>query len=157
MRALLLSCLLASRLCGAARAYAPEIPSAGLLVQAYQSVFTPKGGSTVATVSPPVTYVEDRLRVLVGIDPDDPLDLSRVRAMDQARLLQLLFRAVAGDFTAGPNALRPDVCRLVSDPVTGFVDVTRSGEEDEPVLAVIAIILLCVTGVMMYRHPPPAR
>ena len=129
-----------------------DIPSDLELIAAYQSVFTVHGGATVASVGPPVQYVEDRLRVLLGVPPTGPFDLAYVRGMDRQTLLTLLFKSVAGDYTAGPNALRPDVCRLVSDPATGVIEVTRNGEDDEPVLIVISVVLLCVLVIMMYRR-----
>ena len=134
-----------------------EVPSGESLVAAYNAVFTVRGGAPVLRPGSHVEYVEDLLRRLVGANPWRPLDLAGVRAMPEDKLLQILFKAVAGNFISGPSALRSDVCRLEADQVTGTIEVTRDGGDNEVVLIVITLILLCVVGIMLYRreHPPP--
>lgn len=122
------------------------------LLDAYNDVFDVRGGARLASAGAHLQYVEDRLRVLLGTAPFSPLNLSDVRALPQAPLLRLLFRAVAGDFVAGPSALRAPVCRLEADPVSGTIEVTREGSGHEAVLTVIAVVLLCVLAVSMYRR-----
>ena len=104
-----------------------------------------------------VEYVEDLLRRLVGANPWRPLDLAGVRAMPEGKFLQILFKAVAGNFISGPSALRSDVCRLEADQVTGTIEVTRDGGGSEVVIIVICVILLGVVGLLVYRkeNPPP--
>ena len=131
---------------------AAEIPGGDILVAAYNTVFSVRGGAPVLRAGSHVEYVEDLLRRLVGANPAGPLDLSAVRALPQDRFLGLLFRAVAGNFISGPSALRSDVCRLEADQVTGTIEVTRDGGDNEAVLTVIALILLCVLAIMMYRR-----
>jgi hypothetical protein len=129
-----------------------EIPSGESLVEAYNAVFSIKGGAPLLRPGAHVEYVEDLLRRLVGANPWRPLDLAGVRAMPEGKFLQILFKAVAGNFISGPSALRSDVCRLEADQVTGTIEVTRDGGDNEVVLTVISLILLCVLGVMMYRR-----
>ena len=134
-----------------------EVADPSALVSAYNAVFSVRGGAALASPGSHVGYVEDRLRVLVGAPPFAPLDLARVRALPQPDLLKLLFRAVAGAYITGPSALRADVCRIQSDQATGALEVTRSGGDHEAVLTVIAVVLLCVLGAMMYRRDRGAR
>ena len=129
-----------------------EIPSGDALVEAYNSVFSVRGGAPVLRAGVHVDYVEDLARGLVGAPPFQPFDLQAVRTMPQARLLKVLFKAVAGNFVAGTSALRTDMCRLEADQVTGTIEVWRDGGENEVVLSVISLILLCVLAVMLYRR-----
>ncbi len=134
-----------------------EIPSGESLVAAYNAVFSVKGGAPVLRPGAHVEYVEDLIRRLVGASPWRPLDLAGVRAMSEDKLLQILFKAVAGNFISGPSALRSDVCRLEADQVTGTIEVTRDGGGSEVVIIVICVILLGVVGLLVYRkeNPPP--
>jgi hypothetical protein len=79
--------------------------------------------------------------------------------MGSDALLRLLFHAVAGTYISGPSALRRDVCRLEADQVTGTLEVTRDGGDNEEVLTVVSLVLLCVLAVLLYRQasksPPP--
>jgi hypothetical protein len=135
-----------------------EVADPSALVDAYNAVFSVRGGAPLASPGSHVGYVEDRLRVLVGAPPFAPLDLAAVRALPQPEFLRLLFRAVAGAYiTGGPSALRADACRLQSDQATGALEVTRAGGDHEAALTVIAVVLLCVLGAMMYRRDRGAR
>ena len=132
--------------------FPPEIPSADSLVAAYNAVFSIRGGAPLLRPGSHTEYAEDLLRRLVGANPWRPLDLAGVRAMPEDKLLQILFKAVAGNFISGPSALRSDVCRLEADQVTGTIEVTRDGGENEAALIVISLILLCVVAAMIYRR-----
>ena len=136
---------------------AEEVADPSALVDAYNAVFSVRGGARLASPGPHVGYVEDRLRVLVGAPPFAPLDLARVRALPQADLLRLLFRAVAGAYIAGPSALRGEVCRIQADQATGGLEVARGGGDHEAVLTVVAVVLLCVLGAMLYRRDRAPR
>jgi hypothetical protein len=129
-----------------------EVPTGESMVAAYNAVFTVKGGAPILRPGAHTGYVEDLLRRLVGAPPWRPLDLAAVRAMPEDKFLQILFKAVAGNFISGPSALRSDVCRLEADQVTGTIEVTRDGGDNEAVLTVITLILLCVVAVMVYRR-----
>ncbi len=129
-----------------------ETPSSDSLVEAYNAVFSVHGGAPVIKTGIHIEYVEDLVRALVGTPAFQPLNLTAVRALPQSSLLRILFKAVAGNFVAGQSALRTDVCRLEADQVTGTIEVTRDGGDNEVVLTVISLILLCVLGVMMYRR-----
>lgn len=133
-----------------------ETPSSEDLVAAYNSVFSLRGGAAIAGGGTHVEYTEDLVRRLLGADASAPLDLGFVRSLPQSRLLRLLFKAVAGDFISGPSALRGDVCRLQADPVSGTLEVTRDGGDNEVVLTVISLILLAVLAVMLYRREKAA-
>jgi hypothetical protein len=136
----------------------PETPEPAALVDAYNAVFSVRGGAPLATPGPHVEYVEDRLRVLLGGAPFAPLDLSRVRALSQPDLLRLLFRAVAGAYVTGPSpALRPGACAIRADQVTGGLELVRVGGDHEALLTVIAVVLLCVLAAVMYRRDRPPR
>jgi len=132
--------------------FSSEVPTADNLVAAYNAVFSVSGGAPVLRPGSHTEYAEDLLRRLIGADPWRPLDLAAVRAMPEDRLLRILFKAVAGNFISGPSALRSDVCRLEADKVTGTIEVTRDGGENEAVLIVITLILLCVVAAMIYRR-----
>jgi hypothetical protein len=129
-----------------------ETPSAESRVAAYNAVFSVRGGAPILRPGAHTEYAEDLLRRLVGANPWQPLDLSGVRAMPEDKFLQILFKAVAGNFISGPSALRSDICRLEADQVTGTIEVTRDGGDNEVVLTVITIIMLCAVLVMVYRR-----
>lgn len=122
------------------------------MVTAYNAVFSVHGGAPLARTGQHVHYVEDRLRILLSARPDRPLNLSSVCAMRSDALLRLLFHAVAGTYISGPSALRKDLCRLEADQVTGTLEVTRDGGENEEVLTVVSLVLLCVLAVLLYRQ-----
>jgi hypothetical protein len=127
------------------------------MVAAYNAVFSVHGAAPLARAGPHTAYVEDRLRILLGTRHDAPLNASSVCALAPDALLRLLFHAVAGTYISGPSALRKDVCRLEADPVTGTLEVTRDGGENEEVLTVVSLVLLCVLAVLLYRQAPPRR
>jgi hypothetical protein len=130
-----------------------EVPDPSALVEAYNAVFAIDGGAVLASPGRHVGYVEDRLRVLAGAPPFEPLDLARVRALPQADLLRLLFRAVAGAYVTGPaGGLRAGACLIRADQTTGGLEVARAAGDHEAVLTVIAVVLLCVVGAMLYRR-----
>lgn len=124
------------------------------LVEAYNSVFSVRGGAPVAKHGPQVDYVEDLLKRVadLGAPPFRPLELGEIRALPKNQLVRLLFKAVAGHFIAGPSSLRGGVCRLQADPVSGTLELYRDGCNNETVLVVIAMVLLCVLVVMLYRR-----
>jgi hypothetical protein len=136
---------------------AEEVADPSALVDAYNAVFSVRGGAQLASPGQHVGYVEDRLRILVGAPPFAPLDLARVRALNQTDLLRLLFRAVAGAYIAGPSALRGEVCRIQADPTTGGLEVALGGGNHEAALTVVAVALLCALGDMLYRRDRAPR
>ena len=127
-----------------------------VLVGAYNDVFSVRGSAPVATPGIHVQYVEDRLRVLLDAPPDAPLNLSSVCALAPEALLRLLFKAVAGDYIAGPGALGGDACRLVADQRTGTLELEHAGAQGEVVLTVVSVLLLCALGVLLSRQPARA-
>ena len=133
-----------------------ETASADALVEAYNAVFSVHGGAPLLRAGRHVEYVEDLVRALVGAPAFRPLNLTAVRALPQSTLLRILFKAVAGNFVSGKSALRSDVCRLEADQVTGTIEVWRDGGENEAVLMVMCLILLCVLAVMLYRREQAA-
>ena len=124
------------------------------LVDAYNEVFTVRGGASLAGPGPQVDYVEDLLKRMAELDarPFEPLDLAKIRALPKSQLLRLMFKAVAGHFISGPSALRSDVCRLQADPVSGTLEVYREGQDGEVVLTVISVVLLLVLLFMLYKR-----
>lgn len=128
-----------------------DLASTDDLVRAYNDVFSVKGGAPVSKYGPQVDYAEDLLRRAVGSPAFRPLNITEIRNIPKNQLMRLLFKAVAGHFIAGPSSLRGDVCRLVADPVSGTLELTRDGGDNEVVLTVIGLILLCVIAVMLYR------
>lgn len=128
-----------------------EVPTREDYVSAYNAVFTLKGSAPVAKYGRQVEYIEDLVRRMVAAPAFQPLDLAAIRALPKNQLMRLLLKAVAGHFIAGPTSLRGDVCRLLADPVSGTLELTRDGGENEVVLTVIALILLVVLAVMLYK------
>lgn len=125
------------------------------LVSAYNDVFSVRGGALVSGPGPQVDYAEDLLRRAVGAPAFRPLNLTEIRATPKNQLMRLLFKAVAGHFIAGPSSLRGDVCRLLADPVSGTLEVTRDGGDNEVVLTVIGLVLLSVVFVMLCKRKAP--
>lgn len=129
----------------------PEVPTDEEFVSAYNDVFTLRGGAPVAKHGRQVEYIEDLVRRMVAAPAFEPLELSRIRALPRNQLMRLLLKAVAGHFISGSTSLRGDVCRLLADPVSGTLELTRDGGENEVVLTVIGLILLVVLAVMLYK------
>jgi hypothetical protein len=125
------------------------------LVAAYNDVFAIKGGAVVSRRGVHVEYAEDLLRRAVEVPAFRPLNLTEIRNVPKGQLVRLLFKAVAGHFIAGPSSLRGDVCRLLADPVSGSLELTRDGGEDVVVLTVISLILLAVVLVMLCKRRDP--
>ena len=126
-----------------------EHASPGVVVDAFSSVFSVKGNPELRGRSAPVSYAEDRLRVLLGMR-DKHVDLADVRKMDQKALLTLLFKAVAGDYTTGPASLG-GACHFVSDPVTGVIELYHNRSDSNTVLTVVSIVLLAVLLTVVSR------
>jgi hypothetical protein len=125
------------------------------LVSAYNDVFSVKGGALVSRRGAHVDYAEDLVRRAIGAPAFRPLNLTEIRGAPKGQLVRLLFKAVAGHFIAGPSSLRGDVCRLLADPVSGSLELTRDGGDNEVVLTVISLILLAVVFVMMCKRRDP--
>jgi hypothetical protein len=125
------------------------------LVSAYNDVFSVRGGAPVAGRGPHVDYAEDLLRRAVGAPAFRPLNLTDIRNTPKNQLMRLLFKAVAGHFIAGPSSLRGDVCRLLADPASGSLELTRDGGDNEVVLTVISLVLLAVIFVMLCKRKDP--
>ena len=134
-------------------AYNSDAFSEDALVDAYNAIFAVRGASQLVGEGPHVQYVEDRVRILLAVPHDAPLNISSVCALAPDALLRLLFKAVAGDYISGPGALGGDSCRLLADQRSGSLELTRGGDNNEAVLTVISLVLLCVIGVLLYRQP----
>lgn len=130
----------------------PSSLTAEELVSAYNDVFSVRGGALVSGKGAHVEYAEDLVRRAVGAPAFRPLNLTEIRNTPKNQLMRLMFKAVAGHFIAGPSSLRGDVCRLLADPVSGTLELTRDGGENEVVLIVISLILLAVVFVMMCKR-----
>lgn len=124
----------------------------GALLTAYSTVFSVSGANTLESGTPPLTYAEDRLRVLLRTAANEPLDLSTVRNMSQGDLLVLLLQSVAGSYVSGSSALDTGACHFVSDPATGVLEVVREDPDSVPVLTCITVLLLCVLTLQVYRR-----
>jgi hypothetical protein len=122
------------------------------LVSAYNDVFSVRGGALVSGKGAHVEYAEDLVRRAVGAPAFRPLNLTEIRSTPRDQLIRLLFKAVAGHFVAGPSSLRGDVCRILADPVSGSLELTRDGGENEVVLTVISLVLLAVVFVMLCKR-----
>ena len=122
------------------------------LLAAYNAVFSVTGASSLDAHTPPLAYAEDRLRVLLRVPPGEPTDLSSVRNMSQSELLVLLLQSVAGSYVSGRGALNPGACHFVSDAATGVLEVVRQDPDSVPVLTCIAVLLLCVLTLQVYRR-----
>jgi hypothetical protein len=127
------------------------------LVSAYNDVFSVRGGALVSGKGAHVDYAEDLVRRAVGAPAFLPLNLTSIRNAPKSQLIRLLFKAVAGHFVAGPSSLRGDVCRLLADPVSGSLELTRDGGESEVVLIVISLVLLGVVFVMLCKRRDPDK
>jgi len=129
----------------------PNSISRSELVQAYNEIFSLRGGALVTSYGRQVEYVEDLVRRMASLPSSQPFDLAVIRALPKDQMLRMALKAVAGHFISGRSALRGDVCRLEVDPVSGTLEVTRDGGQNEVVLTVISFLLLIVLFVMLYK------
>jgi hypothetical protein len=142
-------------LCGVCTAHPEEHVSDDMLVEAYSSVFSVRGGATLSGVSSPVSYAVDRLRALVDMGHGEHLDLSKLRTLDQPALLALAFKAVAGEYVTGPANFNA-ACHFTADPVTGTLELYHNTAESATVLAVVSTVLLAVLVTIVAQAGTPA-
>ena len=121
-----------------------------VLIQTYNKVFVMSGNTQTATVSPPVTYIIDRVKTLLSCQHNVSITTC-ARNQDDTVLLELLFKAVAGDFTSGSNALQQDYCRVTTDPITGYLAITDKTKENSVVLTIILVVVFVTFGYMIYH------
>lgn len=121
-----------------------------MILTAYSNVFSMKGKIVPAVVSPPISYVVDRISTV--LDCRNATDvLSCARALSDANLLEVLFKAVAGDYTVATGALHQDICNIVTDPITGYLTLNDRTQENRIVLTIIIVILFGIVGFLVLK------
>jgi hypothetical protein len=140
------------------------------LIAAFNAVFKVPTFAMIAdniTNSPSITYVQDRLKLLLQVPPHTELSRDSVCAnLDDDALLRVLFRAVAGDYITGASTLdpgsTPSRVSIVSDAVTGYLTLQEPSKRDtENILTAMCVILLGVLFLRIYKQaqqpvPSPA-
>jgi len=117
-----------------------EFPVSSTLVKMYGEVFQIKGHPTLANEAHVVVAATDRLRTLLRLRYDMPLDLHVVRNMTQAELLKVLFYAAAGSYSTTADS----PCQIVVDAETGALEITNEETANEGVLVGLSVTLLCI-------------
>ena len=120
-------------------------------LQVYSSVFTTQGNLVFTQVSPPVSYVIEKVRLLTNCSaPVDVLQCTRNLTDDS--LSRILLQAVAGDYITGTSALSPATCKIIADPITGYLSLVDSTQQNRIVLTIIAVVLFAVVGWVTFQR-----
>lgn len=119
---------------------ASELPVSALLVQKYSEVFHIKGHPILANEAHVVVAATDRLRTLLRLSHNMPLDLQVVRNMSQGELLKLLFYSAAGSYSTTSGA----PCQILVDAETGALESMNTESTNEGVLVGLCVTLLCI-------------
>lgn len=122
-----------------------------LYVEMYNRNFRLQGNVNILTQSPPLRYILDRLRVITQCtDVSQPV-LSCFRNSTDENMLDILFKAVAGEYTVGKGAIPQSLCRITADPITGYLSIVDQTQENRMILTIIIIILFVVLGWLLYN------
>lgn len=124
-----------------------ELPVSATLVQKYSEVFSIKGQPTLANEAHVVVAATDRLRMLLRLSHDMPLDLQVVRNLTQGELLKLLFYAAAGSYSTTSGA----PCQILVDVETGALEYTNTESANEGVLIGLCVTLLCILTALVLQ------
>ena len=122
------------------------------ILDAYNAVFSLRGGSSVANHGPPTQYAEDMLRRMLHMEAFQPFNLALVRSLPSDELLRILFRAVSGGLISGTSALQGGACKLLADPRTGVLELVQDGAEIQTVLTILSMLTLVVLAFMLYKR-----
>ena len=109
------------------------------------------GSVKLNTPGPPTQYAIDRLRILTNCPVNETDVVSFTRNLSTPKLLEILFKAVAGDYVSGPSALSVNICRLQSDPMTGMLSLVDETQENRTVLTIFVVILFVILGYLIYK------
>ena len=122
-----------------------------ITVNAYNSVFSVNGDLQVMSVSPPVLYIKNRILSMLSCANFQNNILLCARNLTDSQLMQVLFKAVAGDYTIGNGALQQQTCVIKADPTTGYLSIQDKTQENRALLTIIIIILFVTLGWILYR------
>jgi hypothetical protein len=116
-------------------------------------VFTVQGNVNILSISPPINYIIDRLKIIT-LCSDATIDtlLGCVRNTTDERLADILFKSVAGDYTVGSGTLQQNTCRITTDPITGYLSIIDQTQENRVVMTIIIIILFIVLGYIITKQ-----
>lgn len=121
------------------------------LLAIYNDVFSMKGNVKLYSPGPPLQYIVDRIYILTECPVTSNI-MDCVYRLPQEKMASLLFKAVAGDYIAGPTAFSVDICRIQSDPMTGFLSFVDETQENRTVLTIFVVILFVILGYIIYER-----
>ena len=121
-----------------------------ILVQAYNQVFSLQGNLALSAVRPPVSYVQNRLASMLVCDNINNI-LSCARNSSDEQLAEILFKAVAGEYTVGKGALQQTTCMILADPLTGSLTLQDATLQNREILTIIIVILFLSLGWIIYK------
>lgn len=119
------------------------------LIQTYNNVFAIQKHANIVHVSPPIVYIINKLYALTDC-PSETDVLQCTRQLPDNVLVEILFKAVAGDYITGRGALSSASCTIVADPVTGYLSVVDTTQENRTILTIFVFVLLICVGWILY-------
>ena len=121
------------------------------ILDIYNNLFLIKGHiKIVTTESPPVRYIIAQIAQLVSCDIQH--DFQCVRNVSDTELVNVLLKAVAGNFVTGSSALSPKICNIGIDPVTGYFTLIDEAITKYTTLTCIIVVLFVCLGYFMYKQ-----
>lgn len=124
-----------------------------LIIATYSRVYSVKGNANIVSMSPPVSYIINRIQTITQCPSNGNTSalLDCTRTLSNEKLLEILFKSIAGDYTVGSGALQQTTCKITTDPITGYLTIVDQTQENRIVLTVIIIVLFIIMGWIMYK------
>ena len=115
-----------------------------MLLQASQQVFSTHDGSSLNSLSDvSVLELHNLLKKMVGVMPQEDLNLTRVRELPDSRLTEILLLSVVGNFTTAKSQSWQQPCKIVMNAKHGHLQLSDDRSLTDEILSVL-IIILCI-------------
>lgn len=128
-----------------------DMLSTSAILEAYRHIYVVKGNPVLLDGGMPVSYITDRIRILLNVKPNTQVNLTNVRTMSQVELSKILLYAVAGTYVTGKGTMSPDACHITADPTTGVLQVSRDKPDSDVVLTAVCLILVTALAAVIYK------
>lgn len=119
------------------------------IISIYNKIFLVKGNIKVVTNSPPIEYIVTEIERYTSCRIQNGLHC--IRNMTDSQLIDLVLKAVAGNFVTGTYTVSENVCNIGIDPVTGYFTLIDETTTKYTTLVVILIVLFITLGYILYK------
>lgn len=122
----------------------PMFCTADILLDACRRVFATNDGAYLAVLSDPtILHLNNQLKKVVGIDPGEDWNLTKVRELSDDRLTDLLLLSLVGNYTTAASQSWQQPCRILINSKTGLFQLQDDRSITDEILSVL-LIILCV-------------